>query len=59
MDEIDIRQAADLLWKQHGNEAMLIAAKRADVLLANGYSEGFSAWIKIFRALEEIERKMG
>jgi hypothetical protein len=50
MDEIDIWPAADLLIKQYGDEAMLIAAKRAAALLDLAESERCLAWIKITRA---------
>lgn len=36
VDELDVRRAANLLVKQHGDDAPLIAAPRADELLARG-----------------------
>ena len=56
MDEIEIRQAAILLWQQHGEEAALIAARRADALLATGSRDGYLAWIKIFQAIDDLSR---
>ena len=58
MDDIDIWETANLLFKEYGKDAMLIAARRADALLATGYREGYSAWIKIFHTLDELEDQM-
>jgi len=58
MDDIDIWQTANFLFKEHGKNAMLIAARRADALLANGYREGYATWVKIFHALDELEDQM-
>ena len=40
MDGIDIWRAANLLLKQYGDDALLIAAKRADALLELGEPDG-------------------
>ncbi len=36
MEERDIWRTADLLMKQHGEDAECVAAQRADALLAEG-----------------------
>jgi hypothetical protein len=38
--------------------AVLIAAKRADALLEHGDTEGCGVWIRVTRAITELERKM-
>jgi hypothetical protein len=57
MDEIDIWRVADLLVKEYGNEAVLLASKRADAMLAQGDTDGFTAWLKVVKAIETLQRK--
>ena len=38
--EIDVWRAANIIVKQHGEDAAIIAAQRADALLAEGDIEG-------------------
>jgi len=57
MNELDIWRAANILRKRYKADAVLIAAKPADALLEQGDSEGCSVWIRITRAITDLERK--
>ena len=57
MDEIDIWRVADLLVKECGDEAVLRASQRADALLDQGDTDGFTAWPKIVKEIETLQRK--
>jgi hypothetical protein len=57
MNELDIWRAASILVKRYREEAVFIAAKRADALLDQGDPEGFSTWVRIAKAITELERK--
>lgn len=52
--DLDIYRTADLLVKQHGDEAPIHAAMRADELLDRGDIEGQAVWKRILRAVEEL-----
>lgn len=54
--DVDIWRAANLLVKQHGFDAPLVAAQRADDLLAQGDVEGERIWKKIVEAIRELQR---
>ena len=57
MQEIDIWRAAGTLLKRYGGErAALMAAMRADELLDQGDVEGFNAWKRIVKSINEFER---
>lgn len=44
IDDIDVWRAANILVKQHGENAALVAAQRADEMLAEGDIEGQIVW---------------
>ncbi len=48
-------QSAHVLVKQHGQDAPIQAAMRADVLLEAGDMDGLAVWKRILRAVEELE----
>ena len=54
--DLDIFRSANLLGKQHGQDAPIHAAMRADAMLDKGDLEGFSVWKRILRAVEELQR---
>lgn len=56
MDEIDLGVAGSLM-REHGDEALYLAKKRADDLLNQGDTEGFIAWLKVVNAIETLRRK--
>ena len=49
--EIDIWRAANLLLKQHGPDAEIVATQRADEMLDRGELEGQRVWLRIRRAV--------
>jgi hypothetical protein len=57
IDDIDVWRAANILVKQHGENAALVAAQRADELLAQGDIEGEIVWKQITAAVSELQRK--
>ncbi len=54
--EKDIYRSAKLMIDRRGDDAPLFAAMRADELLAKGDIEGQSAWKRILRAIDELQR---
>ncbi len=53
---IDIFRVAHLLVKRHGQDAPIEAAMRADAMLDKGDLDGYAAWKRILRAVEELQR---
>ncbi len=53
---LDIYRAANLLVKQHGQDASIHAAMRADALLEAGDLEGCAVFKRVLRAVEELQR---
>ncbi len=54
--ELDIYRSAQALIKQHGQDAPIHAAMPADAMLEAGDLEGYAAWRRILRAVEELRR---
>ncbi len=54
--ELDIYRSANLLVKQHGEDAPIHAAMRADELLEAGDLDGAAVWKRVLRAVEELQR---
>ena len=55
--DLDIWRAANLMIKQHGADAAIAAAQRADELLASGDIEGEIVWKRIVAAVNELQRR--
>lgn len=53
--DIDIWQAANLLLREHGDEAEIVAARRADEMLGRGDHDGQRVWMRIRRAIGELQ----
>ncbi len=53
--DIDIFRSANLLVKQHGPDAPIEAAMRADAMLDKGDLDGYAVWRRILRAVEELQ----
>ena len=53
--DLDIFRSANLLVKQHGQEAPIHAAMRADAMLERGDLDGLAGWKRIVRAVEELQ----
>jgi hypothetical protein len=43
--------------KEYGDEAVFLASKRADAMLDQGETVGFTAWLKVVKAIETLQRK--
>ena len=54
-DEIDIYRSANLLIKQHGDDAAIFAAMQADACLEKGKLDGKVVWLAVIRAIEELQ----
>ncbi len=55
--DLDIFRSANLLIRQHGKDAPIHAAMRADAMLEKGDPDGYAVWKRILRALEELQRE--
>ena len=55
ISELDILRSADLLIKQHGEDAPVQAAMRADALLEEGDLDGCEVWKRILRAVMGLQ----
>ena len=52
--DLDIHHTANELIKQHGDDAPIHAAMRADELLEAGDMGGKAVWLRILKAVEEL-----
>ena len=52
--DIDTYRSANELIKQHGEDAPIHAAMRADELMETGDMEGVAVWKRIVKAVEEL-----
>ncbi len=53
--DLDIWRSANLLVKQHGQDAPIHAAMRADAMLEAGDLDGYAVWKRILRAVGELQ----
>ncbi len=53
--DLDIYRSANLLVEQHGEDAPIEAAMRADAMLEAGDLEGLAVWKRVLRAVEELQ----
>ena len=53
--DLDIYRSANLLVKQHGEDAPIHAAMRADARLGAGDLDGYGVWKRILRAVGELQ----
>ncbi len=53
--DLDIYRSANLLVKQHGEDAPIHAAMRTDAMLAAGDLDGLAVWKRVLRAVEELQ----
>ena len=51
----DIWRAANLLIREHGADAEIVAARRADEMLERGDRDGQLVWLRIGRAIVELQ----
>ena len=59
MDDIDIYRSAKLYIEQSGVNASVRAAMTADAMLERGDLDGFNAWMRIGRAIEDMQATKG
>ncbi len=53
--DLDIYRSANLLVKQHGEDAPIEAAMRADATLEAGDLDGYGVWKRVLRAVGELQ----
>ena len=53
--DVDTYRSANELIKQHGEDAPIEAAMRADELMEAGDMEGEAVWLRIVKAIEELQ----
>ena len=51
----DIGRAANLLIREHGADAEVVSARRADEMLERGDRDGQPVWLRIRRAIVELQ----
>jgi hypothetical protein len=51
----DIWKAVNLLIREHGADAEIVAARRANEMLERGDREGQLVWLRIRRAIVELQ----
>ena len=56
--DIDIWRSANLMVREHGENAALEAAQRADTMLEQGDTEGCAVWKRILKTIEELQREV-
>ena len=54
--DLDIYRSAKLMIDQHGDEAPIHAAMRADELMAAGDMDGYAAWKRIVGVVDDLLR---
>ena len=54
ISDLDIYRSAKLLVKQHGDEAPIEAAMRADAMLEKGDLDGQAVWLRVLAAVNEL-----
>ncbi len=55
--DLDIYRSAQVLVEQHGEDAPIKAAMRADAMLDKGDLDGYAVWKRILRAVRELLSK--
>ncbi len=54
--DLGIYRSANVLVTRHGQDAPIRDAMRADAMLDKGDLEGYAAWKRIVKAVEELQR---
>ena len=55
--DLDIYRTASVLIREHGEDAALEAAQRADKFLEDGNMAGSAVWRRVLKAVKEIQRE--
>ncbi len=53
---LDVYRSANVPIREHGDDAALDAAQRADAMLEKGDREGAAVWKRVLKAVEELQR---
>ncbi len=53
--DIDIYRSGQVLMKQHGIDAPIHTAMRADAMLDKGDLDGYAVWKRILQAVGELQ----
>ena len=53
--DLDIYRSAQVLVKQHGEDAPIHAAMQADAMIEKGDLDGCAVWRRILRAVEDLQ----
>lgn len=59
VEEIDIYRSAQVLIRQRGEDAPIVAALVMDQMLAKGDLEGLAVWKRIVSAVDELLAREG
>ncbi len=57
ISNLDIYRTANVLIREHGEDAALEAAQRADAMLEKGSLDGQRVWKRVLAAVREIQRE--
>jgi len=57
VDDIDIFRSAAAFIEQHGDEAPIHAAMKADDMLERGDMDGRAVWLRIVGAIRDMQRE--
>ena len=57
VDDIDIFRSAAAFIEQHGDEASIHAAMKADAMLERGDMDGRAVWLRIVDAITDLQRE--
>ena len=55
--DLDIYRTANVLIREHGENAAPEAAQRADAMLKKGSLDGQRVWKRVLAAIKEIQRR--
>ncbi len=55
--DLDIFRTASVLIREHGEDAALEVAQRADAMLEKGAINGQRVWKRVLAAVKEIQRQ--
>ncbi len=54
LTDLDIFRTANILIREHGEDAPIQAAMHADAMMEKGDLEGCAVWKRVLRAAEEL-----
>ena len=57
MQDIDLYRTAALMIKQHGEDATLQAAMKADALMAKGDMKGAKVWQEVVKKIDILQNQ--